>query len=65
MKALDGKVAVTTGASSGVGLATAKLFQQPGAKVAISGRNHKSLDDAVKELGTWTVAVRSGRSEWT
>lgn len=63
MKALDGKVAVITGGSSGIGLATAKLFQQAGAKVAISGRNQKSLDDAVKELGTGTVVVRSDVSK--
>ena len=63
MKTLDGKVAVITGGSSGIGLATAKLFQQAGAKVAISGRNQKSLDDAVKELGTGTVAVRSDVSK--
>ena len=50
MKVLEGKVAVITGGSSGIGLATAKLFQQAGAKVAISGRNQKSLDDAAKEL---------------
>ena len=59
MKALEGKVAVITGGSSGIGLATAKLFQQAGAKVAISGRNQKSLDDTVKELGSGAVAVRS------
>lgn len=59
MKALEGKVAVITGGSSGIGLATAKLFQQAGAKLAISGRNQKSLDDAVKELGPKTIAVRS------
>jgi NAD(P)-dependent dehydrogenase (short-subunit alcohol dehydrogenase family) len=63
MKALEGKVAVITGGSSGIGLATAKLFQQAGARVAISGRNQKSLDDAVKELGSGAVAVRSDVSK--
>jgi len=63
MKALEGKVAVITGGSSGIGLATAKLFQQAGARVAISGRNQKSLDDAVKELGSAAVAVRSDVSK--
>ena len=46
-----------------IGLATAKLFEQAGAKVAISGRNQKSLDDAVKELGSGAVAVRSDVSK--
>jgi NADP-dependent 3-hydroxy acid dehydrogenase YdfG len=57
------KVAVITGGSSGIGLATAKLFQQAGARVAISGRNQKSLDDAAKELGPKAIAVRSGVSK--
>ncbi len=59
MKALEGKVAVITGGSSGIGLATAKLFQEVGARVAISGRNQETLDAAVKELGPGIVAVRS------
>lgn len=63
MGALEGKVAVITGGSSGIGLATAKLFQQAGAKVAISGRNQNSLDDAVKELGADVLAVRSDVSK--
>src|SRR5215510_12902448 len=58
MKTLEGKIAVITGGSSGIGLATAKLFQQAGARVAIAGRNQKSLDGAVKELGD-VLAVRS------
>ena len=63
MKTLEGKVAVITGGSSGIGLATAKLFQQVGAKVAISGRNQKSLDAAIKELGSGALAVRSDVSK--
>ena len=63
MKALEGKVAVITGGSSGIGLATAKLFQHAGAKVAISGRSQQSLEQAVQELGPGTVAVRSDVSK--
>ena len=63
MKTLEGKVAVITGGSSGIGLATAKLFRDEGAKVAISGRNQKLLDDAIKELGSGVVAVRSDVSK--
>ena len=63
MKALEGKVAVITGGNSGIGLATAKLFLEAGAKVAISGRDEKSLDNAVKELGGGVVAVRSDVSQ--
>ena len=63
MKTLEGKVAVITGGSSGIGFATAKLFQQVGASVAISGRNQKSLDEAVKELGAGVLAVRSDVSK--
>lgn len=59
MNDLQGKTAVITGGSSGIGLATAKLFQQAGAKVAISGRNEKSLDEAAKELGPGVITVRS------
>lgn len=63
MKTLDGKVALITGGSSGIGLATAKLFQEAGARIAISGRNQRALDAAAKELGADTVAVRSDVSK--
>lgn len=63
MRILEGKIAVITGGSSGIGLATAKLFQEAGAKVAISGRNQASLDDAIKQLGAGVLAVRSDVSK--
>jgi len=59
MSKLTGKVAVVTGGNSGIGLATAKLFREEGAKVAISGRDQKTLDEAVKTIGGDTLAVRS------
>ena len=49
---LAGKVAVVTGGTSGIGLATAKLFVQEGAHVFITGRRQSELDAAVKELGS-------------
>lgn len=59
MKRLEGKVAVVTGGNSGIGLAAAKRLQEEGARVAISGRNQKTLDEAVKAIGNGIVAVKS------
>jgi len=63
MKRLEGKVAVVTGGNSGIGLATAKRLQEEGARVAISGRSKKTLDEAVKTIGNHVVAVQSDVSE--
>src|SRR5216683_4446976 len=59
MKRLEGKVAVVTGGNSGIGLATAKRLQEEGARVAISGRSQKTLDEAVKTIGNGVLAVQS------
>jgi NAD(P)-dependent dehydrogenase (short-subunit alcohol dehydrogenase family) len=59
MQRLQGKVAVVTGGNSGIGLATAKRFVEEGAKVAISGRNQKTLEEATKLLGKDVVAVQA------
>src|SRR5499427_7322035 len=48
---LAGKKALITGGNSGIGLATARLFIAESAKVAITGRDQKTLDEAVRELG--------------
>ena len=50
MSKLQNKVAVITGANSGIGLATAKLFLQEGAKVVLSGRRADALAEATKDL---------------
>jgi len=50
-KKLEGKTAVITGGTEGIGLATAKLFVKEGAYVFITGRRQKELDEAVKAIG--------------
>ena len=47
---LAGKIAVITGGSSGIGLATAKRFVEEGAHVVIAGRREKELKDAADSL---------------
>jgi NAD(P)-dependent dehydrogenase (short-subunit alcohol dehydrogenase family) len=59
MKRLEGKVAVVTGGNSGIGLATAQRFLEEGAKVAISGRNQKTLEDAAKLLGDGVLVLQA------
>ena len=59
MARLTGKVAVVTGGNSGIGLATAKRFREEGAKVVISGRDQRTLDEAIKTIGGEVVAVRA------
>src|SRR5712675_1465630 len=54
-----GKVAVITGGSSGLGLATAKRFVAEGAYVFITGRRQPELDAAAKEIGGNVTAIRS------
>lgn len=47
---LKNKVAIITGATSGIGYATAKLFAQTGAQLVVSGRNQPRLDDLVSDI---------------
>jgi NAD(P)-dependent dehydrogenase (short-subunit alcohol dehydrogenase family) len=56
---LTDKIALVTGGTSGIGLATAKRFAAEGAFVFITGRRQAELDAAAKELGGNAAAVRS------
>jgi NAD(P)-dependent dehydrogenase (short-subunit alcohol dehydrogenase family) len=56
---LAGKTALITGGNSGIGLAAARAFIAQGAKVAITGRNQQTLDEAANELGPNVLALRA------
>jgi len=58
MSKLEGKIAVITGGTSGIGLATAKRFVNEGAFVFITGRRQTELDAAVAQLGENAVGVQ-------
>jgi NAD(P)-dependent dehydrogenase (short-subunit alcohol dehydrogenase family) len=62
MKKLQNKVAVITGATSGMALATAKLFVEEGAYVFITGRRQKELDEAVAAIGKNVMGIRCDSS---
>ena len=63
MGKLDGKVAVITGGSSGMALASAKRFVEEGAYVFITGRTQKALDEAVKQIGRNVTGVRGDAAD--
>jgi len=58
-KRLENKIAVVTGATSGIGLSTAKLFAAEGARVYITGRRKDALDKAVAAIGRGAVGVQA------
>jgi NAD(P)-dependent dehydrogenase (short-subunit alcohol dehydrogenase family) len=59
MGKLTGRSALVTGGTTGIGLATAKLLQQEGARVAVTGRGEEALKQARAELGPAALALRS------
>jgi NAD(P)-dependent dehydrogenase (short-subunit alcohol dehydrogenase family) len=63
MGKLDGKVAVITGGTSGMALATARLFVEEGAHVFISGRRQQALDEAVALIGRNVTGVRGDAAD--
>lgn len=63
MTNLRDKVAVVTGGSSGIGLATARRFIADGAQVVITGRDQSVLDAAVAEFGYRAMGVRGDVSD--
>jgi NAD(P)-dependent dehydrogenase (short-subunit alcohol dehydrogenase family) len=60
---LQGKVAVITGGTTGIGFAAAKLFVEEGAYVFITGRRQKELDEAVKAIGDNVTGVQGDVSK--
>src|SRR5258708_11368292 len=64
-KKLQGKVTVITGGTTGIGLATAKLFVKEGAYVFITGRRQRELDQAVKAIGGNVTGVQGDIAKLT
>ena len=59
MSKLDGKIALVTGGTSGIGLGTAQELVKEGAYVFITGRRQSALDDAVNTLGTNAMGIHA------
>lgn len=56
---LSGRIALITGGTTGIGFATAQLFQKEGARVIVTGHNPKTVEDAQKALGVDALVVAS------
>jgi NAD(P)-dependent dehydrogenase (short-subunit alcohol dehydrogenase family) len=63
MGKLDNKIALITGGTTGIGLATAQLFIKEGAKVIVTGRNPETLEQAKKSLGAGADVIAADTSD--
>ncbi|MEU7754236.1 SDR family oxidoreductase [Micromonospora sp. NPDC049101] len=63
MAQLNGKTALVTGGTTGIGLATARRFAAEGAHVFVTGRRQQQLDEAVRAIGPNATGIRSDVSD--
>jgi NAD(P)-dependent dehydrogenase (short-subunit alcohol dehydrogenase family) len=59
VRKLEGKIAVVTGGTTGIGLATARRFAAEGARVIVTGRRQAELDTAVAAIGPKAIGVQA------
>jgi NAD(P)-dependent dehydrogenase (short-subunit alcohol dehydrogenase family) len=63
MRRLEGKTALITGGTTGIGRATAELFIQHGARVAITGQDEQRVAEAAAALGPQAIGIRADVSK--